>query len=121
MLLNDMFLNNMFFASIIKVENQYLYIIYFLCYWIFSNITFNKLYNYIINTYTFENKITFISSDKDSSERFRAIMHYIIENNTVTQIKEIERYKTTWEATSNTKLDISLYFIIIKHNIIFIF
>jgi hypothetical protein len=96
--INDMFLNNMFFASIIKLENQYLCIIYFLGYWIFSNITFNKLYNYIINIYTFENKITFISSDKDSSERFRALMYYIIENNKVIQIKEVERYKTTWDS-----------------------
>jgi GR25 family glycosyltransferase involved in LPS biosynthesis len=39
----------------------------------------------------------------------------------IDNIYNINYKQPLWEATSNTKLDISLYFIIIKHNIIFIF
>ena len=100
MSLNDTILNNMLFTTFLKNENQNLSFILVTCFYIF-NIFYNNYNNYNIlnifqNFYNKENKIHFISSDKESSDRFRAVMHFIIEKSNVSEIKELERFKNHW-------------------------
>jgi len=97
MSLNDTILSNMLLTTFIKNENQGIGFIFITCFYIF-NIIYNnyKILNIFPNFYNKDNKIVFIASDKDSSDRFRAIMHFIIEKSNVNEIRELERFKNKW-------------------------
>jgi SpoVK/Ycf46/Vps4 family AAA+-type ATPase len=97
MSLNDTILNNMIFSTFIKNENQVLSFIFVTCFYIFNIIHSNyNILNIFKNFTNTENKIVFIASDKESSNRFRAVMHFIIEKSNVIEIRELERFKNNW-------------------------
>ena len=97
MSLNDTILNNILFTTFLKNENQKLNFIFIISFYIL-NIIYNN-YN-ILNIFNIfnnkENKIIFIASDKESSNRFRAVMHFIIEKSNLTEIRELERFRNNW-------------------------
>lgn len=97
MSLNDTILNNMIFTTIIKNENQGLNFIFITCFYIFNIIHSNyNILNIFKNFNNKENKIVFIASDKESSNRFRAVMHFIVAKSNINEIRELERFKNSW-------------------------
>lgn len=101
MSLNDNMLNNILFSTFLKNDNQiinYIFIYGFIILNKFLELNIYDYYNYIYKFYSKNNKIIFISSDKDSSNRYRALMQYIVKNSKVNILREIERYKHTWSA-----------------------
>jgi hypothetical protein len=101
MSLNDIMLNNILFSTILKNDNQiinYIFIYGFIILYKFLDLNIYDYYNYICKFYNKNNKIIFISSDKDSSSRYRALMQYIVKNSKVNILREIERYKHTWSS-----------------------
>ena len=87
----DYFLINLFINNINKVSSGYIIIDMFISIIILicSTIIFNEKYKNIIltnlNNYFYQkdkiNRLTFKSSDKDVSSKYKAIMHFINENN----------------------------------------
>ena len=97
MSLHDTIFNNILFTILLKNENQKLNIFYIFCFYLFNIIYTNyKNYNIFEIFQIKENKIKFIASDKESSERFRAIMHFIIEKSDISELRELERYQASW-------------------------
>lgn len=101
MSLNDNMLNNILFSTFLKNDNQiinYIFIYGFIILNKFLELNIYDNYNYICKFFNKNNKIIFISCDKDSSSRYRALMQYIVKNSKVNILREIERYKHTWAA-----------------------
>ena len=84
---SDMMLSNMMFGLINKMTTGYIiidifYIMVITC--IFQGSLKNKVFRMIESVYTYfdkTNKLIFISSEKQTSQRFRALMHHISKMN----------------------------------------
>jgi ATP-dependent Zn protease len=79
-------MNNLLFGTVNKVNSGYIIIDFILiCFFIFVlNQPLMKLYKYIdlfTSRYDKTNKIIFTASEKESSKRFKAIMHFISQSN----------------------------------------
>jgi ATP-dependent 26S proteasome regulatory subunit len=84
---SDLMLNNMMFSLINKISTGYIIIDFFyimIISYLFQGTykkTVSRFFEIIINYFNKTNKIIYMSSEKQTSQRFRALMHYISKMN----------------------------------------
>ena len=121
---SDMMLSNMMFGLINKMTTGYIiidvfYIMVITC--IFQGSLKNKVFRMIESVYTYfdkTNKLIFISSEKQTSQRFRALMHHISKMNlpTVQILSENieQKYNSKTDEYEETKQQHLLLHLILK-------
>ena len=108
--MNDLMIGNMIYSSISKINNitECIYILLLtLIYYYINKVNFNL--EFLKNLFDFNkaNKLIYLSSSKNTSKRFRAIMYYISKKNDVSIKKLIEiidtKYQYQTESYEETK------------------
>jgi ATP-dependent 26S proteasome regulatory subunit len=125
MSINDFMITNMLFTSFGKVNTGYIIIdilyvmitstliLYFLTP-NFKNRFFKKIGEFVsgfASNFDSTNRIIFSASDKESSKRYRSIMHYISKSNepTVKCLSEIVDWKSNWRTDEYEECKNSVY------------
>lgn len=130
MILNDIFMSNILFNSLPKINSGSIILdtLYFVSlttiYYYISNFKFdNRIFENLLN-FDKTNKLIYSSSSKNTSKRFRAIMYYISKNNdlSIKKLMEIVDIKfsyltESYEETKKTgyRVDQTTKFIIDKN------